>query len=173
MAPAVLDRTRRALQNRGHMNAAHPIARRCRAGFTLIELMVALAVTGILLAVALPSFMDSIRKGRRSEAFAALSALQLAQERWRSNNALYTQNLSDLSLTSPTGPGGYYELTVVGSTATATGYVATANGRVSSQVNDGQCAKLSVQVDRGAILVASCASCTTFSYAATDPCWKR
>ena len=161
------------------MKSTTPITRQRTAGFTLIELMVALAVTGILLAVALPSFMDSIRKSRRSEAFTALSALQLAQERWRSNNALYASNLSNgptatppgLGIPATTGPGGYYTLSI--DTVTATGYVATANGSGSSQANDGQCAKLSVQVDRGAILVAGCASCTTFSYAATNACWKR
>ena len=70
-------------------------------GFTLIELMIAVAVVSILVAVALPTFNDAIRKGRRSEAFAALSQVQQAQERWRSNNANYASNTQ---LTLPITP---------------------------------------------------------------------
>ena len=139
-------------------------------GFTLIELMIAVAVVGILLAVALPSFLDSIRKGRRAEAFAALSAIQQAQERWRSNNPLYG-TLSNLTIASSTS-GGNYTLAVTANTAT--GYEATADGSGSGQRNDGQCTKLSVRVDRGSITYASCTgSGCTFTYAATDRCWSR
>ena len=56
-------------------------------GFTIVELTIALVVVGVLASIALPSFMDAIRKSRRSDAFAALSAVQQAQERWRGNNA--------------------------------------------------------------------------------------
>lgn len=152
------------------MNAKKSLARRRLNGFTLIELMIAVAVVGILLAVALPSFLDSIRKGRRAEAFAALSAIQQAQERWRSNNALYG-TLSNLTIASSTS-GGNYTLAVTANTAT--GYEATADGSGSGQRNDGQCTKLSVRVDRGAITYASCTgSGCTFTYAATDRCWSR
>lgn len=152
------------------MNAKKSLARRRLNGFTLIELMIAVAVVGILLAVALPSFLDSIRKGRRAEAFAALSAIQQAQERWRSNNPLYG-TLSNLTIASSTS-GGNYTLAV--SASTATGYEATADGSGSGQRNDGQCTKLSVRVDRGAITYASCTgSGCTFTYAATDRCWSR
>ena len=152
------------------MNAKKSLARRRLNGFTLIELMIAVAVVGILLAVALPSFLDSIRKGRRAEAFAALSAIQQAQERWRSNNALYG-TLSNLTIVSSTS-GGNYTLAVTANTAT--GYEATADGSGSGQRNDGQCTKLSVRVDRGAITYASCTgSGCTFTYAATDRCWSR
>ena len=152
------------------MNAKKSLARRRLNGFTLIELMIAVAVVGILLAVALPSFLDSIRKGRRAEAFAALSAIQQAQERWRSNNALYG-TLSNLTIASSTS-GGNFTLAVTANTAT--GYEATADGSGSGQRNDGQCTKLSVRVDRGAITYASCTgSGCTFTYAATDRCWSR
>lgn len=41
-------------------------------GFTLIEVMIAVVIVAILVAVALPAYQNSIRKSRRSEAFAAL-----------------------------------------------------------------------------------------------------
>ena len=68
-------------------------------GFTLLELVIAMVISAIIVSVALPSFMGSIRKGRRSEAMTALTALQQEQERWRSNNQAYTTTLSDLRIT--------------------------------------------------------------------------
>lgn len=141
-------------------------------GFTIIELLIAVIVVGILVAVALPSFMDSIRKGRRSEAFAALSALQQAQERYRSNNPIYADTLAKVNIVSPTGPGGYYALSITA--PSATGYEVTALAvSGTTQVKDGSCANLSVQVTGGNIKYGSCAACTTFTYAASDTCWSR
>lgn len=152
--------------------------KRCRksvSGFTLLELIIAMIIGAILVALALPSFLDSIRKGRRSEAMAGLTALQQEQERWRSNNQEYTLSLASLRVTSPTNPGGYYTLDVVSGSTSATGYAAYADGRGSSQANDGQCSVLGVKVERGNISYASCASCDpiTLTYAATNTCWAR
>jgi type IV pilus assembly protein PilE len=137
----------------------------------LIELMIAVAILGILTAVALPSFLDSIRKGRRAEAFSAISALQQAQERFRGNNAAYTSTLASLNVAATTSPGGYYAISVAN--PTATGYVVIADGSGSSQASDSNCTKLSVQVNGGAITYASCKACSTFTYAASDACWAR
>jgi len=154
------------------MNTARvPFSRPCSRGFTLIELIIAVAILGILTAVALPSFLDSMRKGRRAEAFSAISALQQAQERWRGNNAAYTSTLADLNVAATTTPGGYYAISVAN--ATATGYVVTADGSSSSQASDGNCGKLSVQVNGGAITYGSCKSCSIFTYAASDACWAK
>jgi type IV pilus assembly protein PilE len=59
------------------------------AGFTLIELMVTIAILAILAAIVIPSFSEQMAKGRRSEAMSVLTDLQLKQERWRSNHAEY------------------------------------------------------------------------------------
>ena len=50
-------------------------------GFTLIELMVAVAIVGILAAIAIPSYQDSMRKSRRADAKAALLSFANAMER--------------------------------------------------------------------------------------------
>jgi len=150
----------------------HPSAPpRRAAGFTLIEILVAVVIVGILLAVAFPSFMDSIRKGRRSEAMSAMAALQQAQERYRGNNAAYAASTSVLGAASSSTPNGYYAISVLSSTAT--GYELLADGASSSQSNDGACAKLGVQINGGNIQYGGCSSCTTFTWAATNACWSR
>ena len=64
----------------------------CRVhGFTLIELMITVAIIGILAAIAYPSYQDSILKGRRAEGRTALLNLLQQEERY------YTQTGSYLS----------------------------------------------------------------------------
>lgn len=156
------------------MNRAHRAKR--HAGFTLIELLIGVVIAGILVMVAYPTFIESIRKSRRSEAFAALASLQQAQERWRTNHATYTTTLSDLGVGSPTG-SGYYALTVTAAAApatTATAYVVTADGVTgTTQGDDAQCKRLSILVDRGNVRYAGCGSCSAFTYAASHPCWRQ
>ncbi len=55
---------------------------RTQSGFTLIELMIVVAIVAILAAVAYPAYTDSIRKGKRAEARAALMNLLQQQERY-------------------------------------------------------------------------------------------
>lgn len=136
-------------------------------GFTLIEIMIAVVIVAILAAIALPSFMDSVRKGRRSEAFAALSALQQAQERWRGNNANYGA-MVNLTTIAATTPNGYYAISIDANNAT--GYTATATGQ-GGQANDGSCKVLAVRVLGGNISYGSGAAVADF----TDPgrCWAK
>lgn len=58
-------------------------------GFTLIEIMITLAIVGILAAIAYPSYMDSIRKSRRADAKVALSNAAQALERYYTENNTY------------------------------------------------------------------------------------
>jgi type IV pilus assembly protein PilE len=61
----------------------------CRAGFTLIEVMVVVAIISILAAVAYPSYQESIRKGKRAEGRAALMQLMQQQEQYYSQHNSY------------------------------------------------------------------------------------
>lgn len=128
------------------------------SGFTLIELMIVVAVVALLAAVALPSYMSSVKKSRRSEAVASISAIEQAQERWRANNTSYAAN-SVLTTAAPGGlaqssttENGRYTLAL--SSNTATGYVVTATavttgGQASDREGSTSCATLTVTVTNG------------------------
>ena len=139
-----------------------------RRGFTLIEIMIAVAIVGILAAIALPSFMDSVRKGRRSEACAALAGLQQAQERRRGNFSNFGA-MADLTTVSATTPNLYYAIAIADNNAT--GYTASATGQ-GLQAEDGVCKVLAVRVNGGAISYGSSAAAPPDW---TDPgrCWAR
>lgn len=151
-------------------------------GFTLLELIIAVVVVAILASIAMPTFLDAIRKSRRSEGIAALNTLQQAQERFRSNNLTYASNLTAAPTATPAGlglttttPSGYYTIALVSGTATS--YEATATAvSGTSQANDGNCAQLGVKFDAGGLLYAAGAAGSTFSsgsYSTSNPCWAR
>lgn len=72
--------------------APRPLPRIARqtAGFTLMELMITVAIVGILAAIAFPSYQDSVRKSRRGDAKAALLENAGFMERYYSTNFRYT-----------------------------------------------------------------------------------
>jgi type IV pilus assembly protein PilE len=68
-------------------------------GFTLIELMIAVAIVGILAAIALPAYQNSIIKGRRAQGRTALLELAQAQERYFTANNQYQLFATGASVT--------------------------------------------------------------------------
>jgi type IV pilus assembly protein PilE len=79
-----------------------------RHGFTLLEMLITLAVIGILSALAYPSYRDHVLRARRSEAFGTLSAVAQAQDRWRAKHTEYASSLADLGIDATSKPGRYY-----------------------------------------------------------------
>jgi type IV pilus assembly protein PilE len=87
------------------------------AGFTLVELMVVVAIATILFAVAVPSYLSYIRQSRRTEARTAVLDLAGREERFFSTNgAAYTNATANLGYTGAAFPlavgTGYYQITV-------------------------------------------------------------
>lgn len=74
------------------------------AGFTLLELMIVVAVIGILAMVAYPSYMDVVVRNNRSVARAALTDLVARQEAYFTQHKKYADTILDLGFpSSPTG----------------------------------------------------------------------
>lgn len=114
---------------------------------TLIELMVALAIVAIVGSIALPSYLGSVRKGRRSDASDGAAAVLQAQERWRANNASYTTSFTSLNVGSTTG-NGYYTMALSG--AGGTGYTLSFSPvAAKGQNNDSGCTAMTVTVANG------------------------
>jgi len=107
-------------------------------GFTLIELMIAIVVIGILATIALPAYQDYMMKARRADAKSALLEIQLNQEKWRANNTTYG-TLANLGISS-TSDDGFYRLSVSVSVA---GYTATAT-KQGVQAADNACGNFSI-----------------------------
>jgi len=60
-------------------------------GFTLVELMVAVVIAGILAAIAYPSYLESVRRTKRAEGKAALMEVLQHQERYYSQHNTYVE----------------------------------------------------------------------------------
>jgi type IV pilus assembly protein PilE len=128
-------------------------------GVTLMELLVVLVVAALLAAVALPSYLSILRKGRRSDAVDASVAVLQAQERYRANNLSYALTLAALGEAS-TSAAGQYSLVLSG--ASGAGYVLTLSAVAgSAQAGDTGCTALTVTVSNGSP-----------SYAPST-CWSR
>lgn len=108
-----------------------------------MELMIVVAIIGILAAVAYPSYQDSVRKGRRADGAAALTAIQIAQEKFRANCRFYADNggadvcganaAASTVNVAAASPDGRYSIDVTN--PSATGYTVTATGQ-GDQAND-------------------------------------
>ncbi len=72
-----------------HPIAASSTARKRLRGFTLIELMITIAIVAILSAVAVPAYSDYIRRGQLPEAFTNLADYQVKMEQYYQDNRNY------------------------------------------------------------------------------------
>lgn len=139
------------------------------SGFTLIELMIAVAIVGILSAIALPAYQDSVAKSRRAEAVASLTEAAQRLEVHFSQNGTYcaVSGCSDgyaavFQVAIPSSGAAYYNIGPAGAGANANSFTldATPVGAMGSDA----CGILSITqagvTDAGGTLGAAA-------------CWRR
>lgn len=91
--------------------ARHTVQSRKQAtGFTLIELMIVVAIVGILAAVAYPSYQDHIRKSRRVAAQSFLMNVGARQQQYLIDARTYASTLTELNISVPPEVNPYYTI---------------------------------------------------------------
>ena len=119
-------------------------------GFTLIELMIVVAILGILAAIAYPSYLEYVQKSRRSDALAALTDMALLQEKFRASCPTYAASVGATCASgvtydaSSTSPDGYYNLSVSSANGATYALVADPTG---IQSNDSACDPITLNQD--------------------------
>ncbi len=115
-----------------------------KKGFSLIELMIAVAIMGILAAVTYPSYIDYVAKSARADGLASLMRVANLQEQFYLDNRQYTTDMNDLNLGADpyVTDNGLYSVDSTGTTsftviATARGIQATRDSTcIMIQIND-------------------------------------
>lgn len=135
------------------------ISKSRQKGMTLLELMIVIAIVGILASVAIPSFNDSVIKARRADARNSLFDWQLRQAEY------FADNLSYASVSTINGSGAdtvdsgedYYDITVTSSSATTFQMTATPKSG-TTQASDSECASYFCINQDGPLYTGSCAA---------------
>lgn len=112
-------------------------------GFTLIEMLISVAIVGILAAIAYPSYMESVRESNRAEAKTELMDVVARLQRCYTSYARFDDAdncavYADLSDGMVTRGAGFYEITIaaLASGSTQTTYLLTATAVKSPQTED-------------------------------------
>lgn len=116
------------------------ISRACRGqrGFTLIELMVAVTIIGILAAIALPSYSQYLVRSNRAAAQSYLMELSQAQAQFMADSRSYAESVDDLDLPVPDNVAARYDIEIELEAGPPQAYTITATPKSSgSQAADG------------------------------------
>lgn len=124
------------------------------SGFTLVELMITVAILGIIAAIAYPSYQNSVRQSRRSDGVAAALGIQVAQEQFRGNCPFYAQSLGASNVcganagastvqASATSREGHYALSIQAGSATGNSYTVVIDPQ-GQQSSDTSCDPMTI-----------------------------
>ena len=105
------------------------------AGFTLIELMVTVAIIGILAAIALPSYRQYVLRGNRAAAQAQMMDIANREEQYLLANRVYADKAT-LGYSLPSGVSANYDYDVAPGAGTVPSYTITFTAK-GSQLSDG------------------------------------
>lgn len=133
-------------------------------GYTLMELLVTVAIVGILASIAIPTYKSYTIKTRRSEGRAFALEIMQRQEKYYTENNTYTTNLTQLGYSSgtPTSEKGYYQVSAAAAAdGIANNVILTAQPQ-GNQATDTEC---------GSFIINSNGSKTTSTSSAT--CWNK
>lgn len=158
-----------------------PLTRRTprpQRGFTLIELMMAVAIIAILAAIALPSYQSYVARARRAEARTQLlqaaqfmQRFYVANDRYdtdRANNAVIDQMPAGLKQ-APADGGGLYSLEIPPATLTVSSYVLNMVPVAGSSMANDKCGTFTINsVGVRGVLIGGIPGSTSLR----DTCWK-
>jgi type IV pilus assembly protein PilE len=120
------------------------------SGFTLIELMVVVAIVAILAAIAIPSYRRHVMHGNREAAESLMLEVASAQERYMVDNRSYANDVSTVGYPvsmQPDGVSSNYNVATSSSAGPPPSFTVTATPKTGSpQANDG-CGTLTLNGD--------------------------
>jgi type IV pilus assembly protein PilE len=107
------------------------------AGFSLIELMVSVAIVGILAAIAYPAYGKYLVKSNRSAAESHLMELAQAEAQYMADSRSYATTVTGLGMTTPAAVAAKYTISIAASDGPPAGFTITAKPILtSSQAGD-------------------------------------
>jgi prepilin-type N-terminal cleavage/methylation domain-containing protein len=111
------------------------IRHRPSQGFTLIELMITVAIVAILAAIAIPNYRDYVIRGQLTDATTGLAAVRANMERYYQDNRTYIQVSPTFPVPCDATLVPYGKFNISCDTPDATHYTATAAGIAGSTVD--------------------------------------